>query len=69
MIELKKCDTYISIHWGIVDFLELPKVLAGQTHDPVVQLVVLLVAQGHMARITIGSDSGDGFEFMATFLA
>ena len=46
MIELYTCETYISIHWGIVDFLQLSKVLAGQTHDPVVQLV-LLVTRGH----------------------
>ena len=56
MIELYKCETYISIHWGIVDFLQLPEVLAGQTHDSVVQLV-LLVAQGHC-----GGDDFDGRE-------
>ena len=43
MNEIQKCNTYISIHWGIVDFLQLPKVLAGQAHDSVVELVLLIV--------------------------
>ena len=59
MIELYTCETYISIHWGIVDFLQLSEVLAGQTHDPVVQLV-LLVAQGHHGGDGGGGDGFDG---------
>ena len=35
--------TYICIYWRIVDFLKLTEILAGQTHDPVVQLVLLMV--------------------------
>ena len=64
MIELYTCETYISIHWGIVDFLQLSEVLAGQPHDPVVQLV-LLVTQGHHGGDGCG---GDGFNGHARLL-